>query len=712
MSYQFDDDSALEELLNKQLDRKKQEPSSRSSQRASTATGRLQQRDAQPQQQQLANDEGNSSHSLHQSSLLLGRQANNVEPIDYGAKSMSSSGVSSGVVNRSQPMSKMAAWLNDKNTAAKADSMDDSIDPKNGHLEAIISEAHQQTSVTNLRSKIMSGQREQINKLLNESFQESKLQEMSKQRLIQIILQQVCPNFRDMLKLLDEQSSTSELDKLRDELKDEKNRVYSLEIQLAQEIDLAQNRWIQLKKQTDSQIESTQRELNETIVRQKEIINKLDEDYKEQLVKLTESYKCKLKEEKETYEETLKRREEFHKLELDSKLKVNFNLNKLETTFKQWQIMIQSTIDSFDGQFKIIENLLEKQTVEINGTNLELFKKTKQLCESYENFDQQNERFKMLTKELSEIMPSLVRSQQENELICKRTSEQLAQFLKQNDAIKERELELEKMKNEILIGKEDLNRDKYQLGLDNCKLAYKEERLNELLQRNEELKFKLEERKRKQIEQEAKLDMLQANLESKTKQIKEQNYELHLTRKEFTQKQEDLIKSQAEISDKRKLINDELNELRSEANKLSNLRARAQKELSQLKRLQKSLICSICLDRLFYNEKSQQQQQQAINLDKSLEIDSMIDSRQNWQPGNVFLKQLLLSTNNTLEQKSATERAKKNKQSSNSRANNPFQITESSSEFDISKINQQLELDARQQDLEDKYIEMLRMGSS
>lgn len=697
MSYQFEDDSALEELLSKQLDRKKQETSIRTSQRVSSAaTGRSQ---LQKEAQQRNNDTRSSSHSLRHPSLLLDSQSNNVDKDDYAAKSMSSLGAS---VNKSQqPLSKMAAWLSD---VPKADSMEDqnSDDPKKSGPVAY--SGLQQANETG-DSKIMD-QKERIIKLLNDLIQENRLQQMSKQRLIQIILQQVCPSFQDLLKLLDEQS-ISEVDRLRDELKDEKNRVYSLKIQLAQEIDLAQNRWLQLKKQTDSHIELTERELSETISKQKDMINKLEDDYKEQLTKLTEGYKSKLKEEKESYEEILKRREEFHKLELESKLKVNFNLSRLETTFNQWQTMVQSTVDSFDGQFKTIENLLGKQVVEINGTNTTLFEKTRQLCESYENFNRQNHELETLTKRLSEILPSFVEFQKENESICKRTNDQLLQLLLRNDAIKERESELEKIKNEILINKEDLNRDKYQVGLDNCKLACKEERLKELLQRNEEIKYKLDERKRKQIEQEAKLETLQTNLESKTKQIKEQNYELHLARRDFVQKQEDLMRTQVDILEKRKIMNDQLNETRSEANKLSNLRGKARKELNQLERLQKSLICSICLDRLFYNDKQhQQQQQRPINFDRF--PDNSIEGN-NWQT-SIALKQLL--NNNTFEQNQSTTRKeiRKAKPSSTSRANNPFQMSELSSEFDMSKINQQLELDAKHQGMEDKYIELLRLG--
>lgn len=710
MSYQFEDDSALEELLNQQLDRKKQEPLGRVSQRASTAIGKSQ------QQQQQADGSG---HSLRQSNVTLSRQANNIDTLDYDTKSTSNLVVQN--VNKSQAVSKMSAWLNDKTGVKVTESTNelDNIDsmrksdmkttlnraPLNQHLEQ-----QQQVNLIDPTFSLatITSQKEEINRLLNESLQENKLQEMSKQRLIQLILQQICPNFERMMKLLDEQSS-NEVDKLRNDLRLEKNRVLSLEIQLSQEIDLAQNRWLQLKKQMDSQIEVTERELTETINKQRDIIDKLEEEHKEQLMKISGAYKSRLNEEKESFEAALKRREDFHNLELESKLKVNFEFNKLETTFKHWQSMIQSTVNGFDGQFKTIESLLEKQTIEINGTNSELFKKTKLLCQSYDNFDKQNKELQILTQELSKIMPSFINFKQENESICKQTNDQLKQFIKRNDSIKEKELELERVKNEILSSKEKLNQDKYQLGIESCKLACKEEQLNGLVKRNKEIGFELDERKKKFYERETKLDSLQSNLELKTKQIKEQNYELHLARKNFTQKQEELIESQVEISSKRKMINDQLVEVRSEANKLANLRGKAQKELNQLKRLQKSLICSICLDRLFFNNNDVKKQ--PINSNKPLESIELNNNGSNndWQT-NIVLKQLLNNDKtNTCEKSTKTKSHLL--ESSKLKTNNPFHQTNetSDSELDISKLNQQLELDAKQQEMENKYVAMLKM---
>lgn len=665
MSYQFEDESALEELLNQQLDRRKQQPPSESS-----SAARASRRSASIQRGSI------NQLVTERPSTAFSKQATFDEPI-----------------SNEPAKGRLASWLEAKSTR---------LDPSETSNVALSSNA-EKTGNTTARypvtaiSNIPQLPADQKGSLIEDQLTDDYLQSMSKQRLIQLILEEILPPVKAMRQSINRESAF-QVEQIKDQLEIERGKTKSLEAQHLEQVKLVESRWIELNKKIEARLELAESELNKTTERHKSFIGQLEEEHREQISRLIENYDSRLADERRQFEESQKRREEFHHLELESKLKVDWDQAKLETIFQEWQKKIQSTIVELELQFKSVESLLDKQTIEINGTNTELAKRCKQVVEQYEKFEMKGEQLNRLVTEINEILPRFSRIQADSEQLTKQTSDQLHEFLLRNDDLQVKEAELNKLRNLVTSEREQLSKERFQFGLDANKLSYKEERLDELVKSTKETECRLAEQAARQDTRESQLEAKRASLDLRNGQLRLQDYELHLTRKRHAAKEEQLNKLANDLEVKKEVVGNQLAQVRTVMDKLIRGRECAQKELSQLRRLQKSLICSLCLDRLFagnqrsgpFNKlKSSSAQIYADNVDfrmQSAQIKSDLATSENETHNKDFLVPNM---------------------SGHDANQGGYKSKSSNFEDELSRIDRLIKRDARQIETENKYVELL-----
>lgn len=561
MSYQFEDDSALEELLNQQLDRRKQQP--------------------KPSQVQPTGGRPSTAVTVppvHQPSRPSNMSASNI------------SNRKSSLSNDEQPSkSKLSSWLAGKGQ------VDTKLDLKADDTSLVSSSNRLPPISSTFKSKPQSLDQIEIDFSL---FDEDKLQEMSKQRLIQLIMNQI----QDLVKNLHAETSThstNQVEQLKAELDVERRRLQSLEATQLDKIKLEEQKWTQINEQLEKRLDFSERELTRLIDGQREHLLKIDEQHEKDLHKLVEYYELKLKNDREQFDELLRRRNEIHQIEMDSRLRVDCNLNKLDTIQSEWNKSIETTISQLENHFKSVETLLDKQTIQVKGTNLSLLEKTEHLNSHYGKFEQCNNKVSELADCMSSLMPKITRLQEQNESIHEATRNKLDEFNKRSDLLSKKEEDIERLKFELVAAKEKLNEDRLRLALDMNRVELKEKNLDESMQTNRDLQAELEAQKSEQSERDIQLRSMGSNLDTKANELREQNYDLHLARKRLTSQKDELAKSQSELELKKRSMEEQSGKLEANMKRLHLLRAQVNRELDQLGRLQKSLICSLCLSRLF-----------------------------------------------------------------------------------------------------------------
>lgn len=680
MSYQFEDESALEELLNQQLDRRKHPPSASSGSAARGASTR--------------------SASIQRSSL----SQSNVERPSTATTALNKQSTfdesPDAAIKTTEPAKgRLASWLEAKSIDnGRSEPMNEAVGPPKMRLDQV------RGSLNIMREPPVSLADQ--NNFMEERLTDEYLQEMSKQRLIQMILEQIVPSIKRIRQSINEESAI-QVEKIKSELELERDKSKLLEIEHRKQVKLIESHWIELNKRLESQVESTTRDLDETIERHKSSINDLEAKHKEQITRLVESYENRLAEEKQQFEESQKRQDEFHRLELESKLKVNWDQVKLETIFQQWQKMIQSTIGELELQFKSVESLLDKQTIEINGSNTKLAERCKQVAEQYDKFELKGQQMNRLVGELSEILPRFSRIQIENEQLTKQSTKQLQELSTRNDDLRNKEAELDRLRRQLIDEREGLNKERFQLGLDTNKLVYKEERLDELLKGSRETETRLTEQAGRLASRESELEVKSSNLDMRHGQLRLQNYELHLMRKRLVAKEEELNKLGNELEAKKDLIGNQLIQVRSETEVLMKTRERAQKELSQLRRLQKSLICSLCLDRLFASSSNLNRSNKLKlsaaptydNLPETMDKQAVVEA-DSYTLNDLTIRNEAAAGNEPFSKLNVTGKG----------AGQGAQDSKAKFEEELADISRQIKRDERQLEAENKYLELLSVS--
>lgn len=678
MSYQFEDESALEELLNRQLDRRKHQPSASSGSAARGASTR--------------------SASIQRGSL----SQSNVERPSTATTTLNKQSTfdesPDTAIRTSEPAKgRLASWLDAKSADnGRSEPLDEAAGPPTKRLE----QARGSFNFTRERPVSLADQ----SNFMEEKLTDELLQEMSKQRLIQMILEQIVPFIRRIRQSINEESAI-QVERIKSELELERDKAKLLEIEHQKQVKLIEFHWIELNKRLESQIESTHRVLDETIERHNSSTNNQEAKHKEQITRLVESYENRLAEEKQQFEESLKRRDEFHRLELDSKLKINWDQVKLETIFQEWQKMIQSTIGDLELQFKSVESLLDKQTVEINGSNIKLAERCKQVVEEYEKFELKGQQMNRLVGELSEVLPRFSRIQIENEELTKQTAKQLQELTMRSSDLQNKEADLDRLRRQLADEREDLNKERFQFGLDTNKLVYKEERLDELLKGSRDTETRLAEQASRLASRESELEAKSSSLDMRHGQLRLHNYELHLMRKRLVVKEEELNKLENELESKKDLIGNQLIQVRSETEVLMKTRERAQKELSQLRRLQKSLICSLCLDRLFASN---------FNFSRSSKLKLSTTQACDNCPETMDKQAVVETGSYTLNDFAILNKTVAGDESSSKlgfrEARQGAQDSKAKFEEELADIGGQIKRDERQLEAENKYLELLSVS--
>lgn len=656
MSYQFEDDSALEELLNQQLDRRKPtQPSSG----AVDSCGMIK------PAQRTRTDIVQTSHSI---SLRPQTAGLNKQPQFAEDPTPSPTGTLKN---------KLSSWLDAKDTEPLEADLPNPLQVRSLGDTHLINHLPRKSLITTTDDDQAS-----IDRLLG--ITSVQLQGMSKQRLIQFIQNQILPTIEN-LNYSASKNSDMEVARLKGELEFERSKQQTMELRYSEQIKLAESMWIQLNKQLESKLVSNEQAMKQMSESNKILIEQLEEEHKQELNQLVLLHRTRRDEDREQFEITLKRREEFHRLEMESKLKVNYDIVKLDTIFAEWHKMIGSMFSNFELQLKSVDEYLDRQTIEINSSNQELAKKTKLLLEHFARFESQNNLIDDLAKNINSLLPCLASHQRENERLSIQSSAQLTELQERDARLADKESELDRLKDELTSVRDKLNKEKFEIGLDANRLAYKEERLNELMYSNEETERGLKKECRMVAARETRLAETRASLESKGAELKSQNYDLHLLRKRLQDEEEQLSKRELQLSNEWNLLREQQKQVERETDKLVRLRDRIKKELAQLRRLQNSLVCSICLDRLF---KQSNLKPPTWNLDHS-KFEGHLEQVSQWQN--------LMSANEISEKTTGTD----------------IKETKTKFEFDsrlasdLVELSRQMHLDVRKLKYENKYVSLI-----
>jgi hypothetical protein len=620
MSYQFEDDSALEELLNQQLDRRVQQSSTSSKQtRNSNRPTGIPIKTVQ----EVPGGEPSAMQSAFRPSTASSLFSRQPIALEHGAADELASSLPLADGNPPPKGKSLSSWLQGRGSSSaghkqRTDETRAPLEPS-PLLRKAPDNSHQRdqrpTRVDNDANIFQEVPREKISQAgvetgrddgaiaatltdLDHLLSPSSLQEMSKQRLIQVVQDEVVPRLNNLKGLADRESAR-EVERLKRELHLERNRLEVIEMRQEEQLKLERQKWQQINQQLESRLATGELQMSHLLESQKDHLNKLDEQYQKRLTKLTEMFEQRLNDEKTRFEEMLKSRDELHKLELEGRLNVNCDLMKLDTLQMEWRKTLEMTINQLSDHYKSVEALLEKQAIQVNGTNLDLVSKSQRLCDQYDNFDRCNQRLGQLTTEMGQIIPKMAEAQIKGESVLEGTEMKLAELNEKLNNLLRNEKLLEEKKMELLEMSNKLNEDKHKLALDSNRVSMKEERLNELLNQNSENELRLTNERKSLSELETQLHQKRLSLDERFADLKEQNYTLHLLRKRLTAQKEELLKAQLELAEERKSFKSNKTKIEDESRRLGTLRVRVQQELDQLRRLQTSLVCSLCMSRLF-----------------------------------------------------------------------------------------------------------------
>lgn len=621
MTFQFEDDSALEELLNQQLNRNKRQLSS------SDASNRLSNRLKLIDQPIVKNplvkdpydDIVDNIESLPDS--LNPNQNNNAQnSTSGGSKSLSSwlypkqqatrQSSASNQNTTTKPAANFDDDSNDDNDIPdnEIDADSQNIKQKNQRLTKQIDNQNTPMTIpftnrdsdnfgtTSIRTTNLNDEQNSKNSIYDKYINQETLQQMSKQALLRVILDEILPELKEKLNLGEINISLrKQLTDCQLELKNECLRRQSLQREQEERIRLAESSWIQLNKQLEYRLEFNQNELKETIARYDKIMVKFEEDRAKQVAFVTENYQNQLEELRQQNEAEIKRRQAIHEMELSSRFRVQGELKKLDSVFDCWQVTIESTIKQLETQFKSIESLLDKQTTTIRWNNEQLSDKNKETSESAEKIHQEVDKFNQLTKSIELLMSQIssnVNNLNDRDTILREANLSL-QELRQKTAI------FESKQAEISAREQILNQEKFELRLNLQKIDMDKARLVELKEAQDNNAKLINEREIKIDELEKELKKRQLVADYERIEMDQSREKLLLEQKSLKIKQQELNKWQLELGQERRLLRKQANKLDIETNRMSAIKISAQKELDQLHRLQKSLVCSICLDRLY-----------------------------------------------------------------------------------------------------------------
>lgn len=594
MTFQFEDDSALEELLNQQLDRNK---------RTSVSTNLIN-KTARSTKKQLENT----------SDKLL-QDATNDKALDESRSENSPS--------RSK-VGKLSNWLyQDKNPSALGNNkeLDEDIDlnPEEKR-ESFNLQAQQETTMPSIRSQRLESNQTQFqpdirgppnldvkNSIVVSSDlssnssnllrfgNENELQQMTKQSLIRLVLDQFMPEIhKSNNHLVEIDKLKHDLAECRAELDKESLKRQAIMREHDERSRLTESSWNHLNKQLEYRLEVSQTELKEVISRYDIMMAKFESDHQKQIDFIVQNYQARLEEQQVQSEAELKRRQAIHELEMSSRLRIQGDMKKLDSIYDCWQVTIEGTIKQLEQQFRSIESLLDKQTSTIRWNNEELMRKNESTSEQAAKLETQLTTFDNLTNSIKTLLDNLTKKVG---FIDDRDN-QLVQANVHIQELKDKILELDLKRESLNSQEKELEQEKFELRLTMQRLHHETNRLDELKETNEVKSRKIEDRENviNDIDQELKKRRLQ--IDHERTELDQDREQLELDRKGLRNKRNELDRWQVDLGQQRRILQKQFSKLNYDNGRLVFIKNSVQKELLQLKRLQRSLVCSICLQRL------------------------------------------------------------------------------------------------------------------
>lgn len=668
MSFQFEDESALEELLNQQLEKRRQPQQFAPLSSTPIAASKPTNITARP------STGVPTSAGTNEPQKTAGNTGSSFVRPSIGSARLDKLGNERG---------KLSSWLDRAPNESEA-------------LKVSQSDMKADAPAINSYSVRKRATLKEETPAIKELVDEDALQSMSKQRLIQFIQQELVPNFENLRKSANNDSNLErEVAELEQELASTRTQLNIIELRHSEQEKLIESKWIQINDQLRSRLETNEKELTSTIERQQQHLEQITKDHQEQMMKLQENYQLKLAEERRLNAEIIKRRDEFHKLELESKLKVNFDLVNLETVFSEWHNMMHSTIEDLNCQFKSVESLLDKQAIKVANTNRDLETKSQLVLEQQQKLDSSNNHISQVATKLEDILPKVVQFQQVNEKWATETKAQTKELTDRLTELRNKEDQLYKQGDELRANKETLNEERMQLRIELNKLTLKQEQLEQLEARLKVLQMELEDKTRVLNERELQLESTRISQENKTSELKQLNNELLYTRRKLSLREAQVQQRKIELTNERRT-------LRVQTSRLEELQSSIRKESNQLKRLQRSLVCSICFDRLF----SQNDNDYNNNNNRNMKTKLM---RQEPRVTRLSPKELLL-----LERDHNRDLVGDNINYSNQNndiSNNHDDEDNYNDDDEISKLSRYTELDLARLKRESKYVEFISKQS-
>lgn len=599
MSYQFDDESALEELLNQQLDRSRQQASSNATIRSTrplTAAGVTPNKDSS---RVIGNVQRPSSSgepsTLNRSSLINPSQSKNKfgdwlnpnqnkpdQADDAEAENFSFPLVQSRVVQFEQPIGSVLSKEN-QTQVIKPNSVS-SIQP--------IEDYKAEKSTFDKRS------REPIEALITKYGNTEELQKMSKQRLVQLVLEELLPVLQDQVRSkVSLENAQSKLIQLESEIEKEKDKGESLKREQNERLKLAEASWIQINKQLSFRLELYEKELKDTIERYNGMLSRSDEEQRKHIESMVKSYEVRLEEQRELMEAELKRRQTIHELEMSSRLRISGELSKLDSIFNCWNETIESTINQFETQFKSIELLMDKQTSSIRGNNEALMLKNQEALERDEKLDAKAREFEKIFESMKESLKGIDDKSAKMSLL----ETLMGQIDDKLQTVLELSSKLDSRQDELKIREKSLEEERFEIRVKTMQLE-QEVKLNDNLKLTlEAQKEDLKNTERLLSDRDRELNMRQNELDKRITESIRNIANIEQREKYLNDKEHDLSRLHNELAKERRSIQRHSRQISFDIDRLSKVRADAQKELNQLRRLQKSIVCSICLDSLCKN---------------------------------------------------------------------------------------------------------------
>lgn len=647
MTYQFDDDSVLEDLLNEQLIKRKSSssdsmstrqkqpseptksiiPSTKSVRFDDTFNQSVGARYQEPSEGGNAERKSTVTDSMIPRSLSSLREAGIVQQ-DLTKKSNPSttqrqswSDMKSNIATRSSN-SQLSGQRNTTSASAISSYTDNRVelsDPLSD--QRTFNMPDQRNHALSSLGDIQSMTKQELISLVKQQSEHISVMDMEQQQCNQIIKRMSEKSEREMVFFKELYETKQKL--FEETQEDNSKRIeskYLLEIK-------------QLELKCDN-LEAIQAKLQQECAQQKE---SLEAQYKDHLSKIEANHERYTAILTDQHKNDLARLNNLKEQELQSVVVVRDNGANLDRLLAEWSEKIQQVTAVYDKELEKRQSILDKQSQTLDESNEQIVAITRNLSNS--NVDNRNhfqeysnlvQEHKTLFVELSKLSKNMV-SQMEafNQERKQLQSDSLRQ---QEDIAKERSqvvtnitlfgekiLSIEEQTRVLQKKESELNDKERKLKFDmetfqqeqNIARINRKDNENKILSsqidfQNKQQEMTQEEAKLKRWRDEldqksSEIEKVRSDLEIKGQELRHQNSEAMRLRDEARSTQDEVERIRKDILTKEKLLTKMKRDIEENKMKYSLLYKTYHAEMQQLQRLKQSLICSLCSSRLFSN---------------------------------------------------------------------------------------------------------------